>query len=54
MEGDPVVQIALIAESTHLQMKLSTFGISCQTPHEVEPVQIWPSWRMVKVALFIT
>ncbi|KAL6739447.1 hypothetical protein Aduo_012901 [Ancylostoma duodenale] len=49
MEGDPVVQIALIAESTHLQMKLSTFGISCQTPHEVEPVQIWPSWRMVKL-----
>ncbi|KHJ78150.1 hypothetical protein OESDEN_22230, partial [Oesophagostomum dentatum] len=49
MEGDPVVQIALIAESTHLQMKLSTYGISCQTPHEVEPVQIWPSWRMVKL-----
>ncbi|EPB73350.1 phosphorylase kinase alpha/beta [Ancylostoma ceylanicum] len=35
MEGDPVVQIALVAESTHLQMKLSTFGISCQTPHEL-------------------
>ncbi|CAJ0601597.1 unnamed protein product [Cylicocyclus nassatus] len=49
MEGDPVVQIALIAESSHLQMRLSTYGISCQTPHEVEPVQIWPSWRMVKL-----
>ncbi|ETN79480.1 phosphorylase kinase alpha/beta [Necator americanus] len=49
MEGDPVVQIALIAESGHLQMKLSTYGISCQTPREVEPVQIWPSWRMVKL-----
>ncbi|KAK6021919.1 hypothetical protein OSTOST_12398, partial [Ostertagia ostertagi] len=48
MEGDPVVQIALLAESTHLQMTLSTYGISCQTPHEVEPIQIWPSWRMVK------
>ncbi|KAK6052039.1 phosphorylase kinase alpha/beta, partial [Cooperia oncophora] len=49
MEGDPVVQIALLAESTHLQMTLSTYGISCQTPHEVEPIQIWPSWRMVKL-----
>uniref|UniRef100_A0A914XRT9 Phosphorylase b kinase regulatory subunit n=1 Tax=Plectus sambesii TaxID=2011161 RepID=A0A914XRT9_9BILA len=49
MEGEPVVQVALIAESTRLQMMLSTYGISTQTPHEVEPVQIWPSWRMVKV-----
>ncbi|CAJ0936519.1 unnamed protein product, partial [Mesorhabditis belari] len=49
MEGDPVVQIALIAESARLQMTLSTYGISTQTPHEVEPVQIWPSWRLVKV-----
>uniref|UniRef100_A0A7I4YMH8 Phosphorylase b kinase regulatory subunit n=3 Tax=Haemonchus contortus TaxID=6289 RepID=A0A7I4YMH8_HAECO len=49
MEGDPVVQIALLAESIHLQMTLSTYGISCQTPHEVEPIQIWPSWRMVKL-----
>ncbi|KAK6012984.1 hypothetical protein OSTOST_21836 [Ostertagia ostertagi] len=30
-------------------MTLSTYGISCQTPHEVEPIQIWPSWRMVKL-----
>lgn len=28
---------------------LSTYGISTQTPHEIEPVQIWPSWRLVKV-----
>lgn len=28
---------------------LSTYGISSQTPHEIEPVQIWPSWRLVKV-----
>ncbi|KAK0399096.1 hypothetical protein QR680_002897 [Steinernema hermaphroditum] len=49
MEGDPVVQIALIAESSNLQRMLSTYGISTQTPHEVEPIQIWPSWRMVKV-----
>uniref|UniRef100_A0A7E4ZX26 Phosphorylase b kinase regulatory subunit n=1 Tax=Panagrellus redivivus TaxID=6233 RepID=A0A7E4ZX26_PANRE len=49
MEGDPVVQIALIAESARLQGRLATYGISTQTPHEIEPVQIWPSWRMVKV-----
>lgn len=49
MEGQPVVQIALISESPQLQMRLATYGISTQTPHEVEPVQIWPSWRMVKV-----
>lgn len=49
MEGDPVVQIALVAESTTLQTMLATYGISTQTPHEVEPVEIWPSWRMVKV-----
>jgi len=50
MEGDPVVQIALIAESSRLQMMLSTYGISTQTPHELEPVQIWSSYRMVKVS----
>ncbi|KAI6175597.1 Phosphorylase b kinase regulatory subunit [Aphelenchoides bicaudatus] len=49
MLGDPVVQIALISESAQLQAMLATYGISSQTPHEVEPVQIWPSWRMVKV-----
>ncbi|KJH52739.1 phosphorylase kinase alpha/beta [Dictyocaulus viviparus] len=49
MEGDPVVQLALLAESIPLQMRLSTYGICCQTPHEVKPIQIWPSWRMVKV-----
>lgn len=50
MEGaNPVVQVALIAESSRLQMMLSTYGISTQTPHEIEPVQIWSSYRMVKV-----
>uniref|UniRef100_A0A915PP76 Phosphorylase b kinase regulatory subunit n=1 Tax=Setaria digitata TaxID=48799 RepID=A0A915PP76_9BILA len=49
MEGDPVVQVVLIAESTRLQMMLSTYGIGTQTPHDLEPVRIWPSWKMVKV-----
>ncbi|TMS39891.1 hypothetical protein L596_006347 [Steinernema carpocapsae] len=52
-EGDPVVQVALIAESAQLQRILSTYGITSQTPHEVEPVQIWPSWRMVQVFEFL-
>lgn len=32
---------------------LATYGIGTQTPHEIEPVQIWPSWRLVKVVYFI-
>ncbi|KAM3726600.1 putative phosphorylase b kinase regulatory subunit beta [Dirofilaria immitis] len=53
MEGDPVVQVVLIAESSRLQMMLSTYGIDTQTPHDLEPVRIWPSWRMVKVFEFL-
>ena len=53
MEGNPVVQVALIAESNRLQMMLSTYGISTQTPLELEPVQIWPSWKLVKVRDFL-
>ncbi|KAI6223548.1 Phosphorylase b kinase regulatory subunit [Aphelenchoides fujianensis] len=37
------------ARAPQLQMLLATYGIPSQTPHEVEPVSIWPSWRMVKV-----
>lgn len=51
MEGDPVVQVVLIAESSRLQMMLSTYGIDTQTPRDLEPVRIWPSWKMVKVSL---
>lgn len=28
---------------------LSTYGIQAQTPHQVEPVQIWPPGEMIKV-----
>ncbi|VDK83214.1 unnamed protein product [Litomosoides sigmodontis] len=49
MEGDPVVQVVLIAESSRLQMMLSTYGIDTQTPRDLEPVRIWSSWRMVEV-----
>uniref|UniRef100_A0A915L0M6 Phosphorylase b kinase regulatory subunit n=1 Tax=Romanomermis culicivorax TaxID=13658 RepID=A0A915L0M6_ROMCU len=47
--SDPVVQVALIAESTKLQTTLSTYGIQAQTPHQVEPVQIWSPNEMVKL-----
>ncbi|XP_022918689.1 probable phosphorylase b kinase regulatory subunit beta isoform X2 [Onthophagus taurus] len=46
---DLVVQIVLIAESMRLQAMMATYGIQTQTPHEVEPVQIWSSRQLVKV-----
>ncbi|PZC81128.1 hypothetical protein B5X24_HaOG213229 [Helicoverpa armigera] len=38
---DLVVQVVLIAESMRLQAMMGTYGIQTQTPHEVEPVQIY-------------
>lgn len=46
---DLVVQVVLIAESVRLQAMMGTYGIQTQTPHEVEPVQIWPPGELVKV-----
>ncbi|KAG5879244.1 hypothetical protein JTB14_017097 [Gonioctena quinquepunctata] len=46
---DLVVQIVLMAESMRLQAMMATYGIQTQTPHEVEPVQIWSSTQLVKV-----
>ncbi|XP_055921822.1 probable phosphorylase b kinase regulatory subunit beta isoform X2 [Eupeodes corollae] len=46
---DLVVQIVLIAESMRLQAMMGTYGIQTQTPHEVEPVQIWSSTELIKV-----
>ncbi|XP_044266154.1 probable phosphorylase b kinase regulatory subunit beta isoform X5 [Tribolium madens] len=46
---DLVVQIVLIAESMRLQAMMATYGIQTQTPHEVEPVQVWSSTQLVKV-----
>ncbi|KAI5742782.1 hypothetical protein M8J77_011338 [Diaphorina citri] len=46
---DLVVQIVLMAESMRLQAMMGTYGIQTQTPHEVEPVQIWSSNELVKV-----
>ena len=41
--------MVVISESRRLQAYLSTYGVSSQTPDEVEPVQIWSQWDMVKV-----
>ncbi|KAL9924471.1 probable phosphorylase b kinase regulatory subunit beta isoform X1 [Glossina fuscipes] len=46
---DLVVQIVLIAESLRLQAMMATYGIQTQTPHEVEPIQIWSSTELIKV-----
>ena len=44
-----MVQVVLISESRRLQASLSTYGVISQTPDEIEPVQIWSQWDMVKV-----
>ncbi|KAG1714606.1 putative phosphorylase b kinase regulatory subunit beta [Nymphon striatum] len=47
--SDLVVQVVLITESMRLQAMMATYGIQTQTPHEVEPVQIWSPSELVKV-----
>jgi len=44
-----IVQVAVIAQSSQLQAALKTFGVACQTPDEIQPVQIWSQWDLVKV-----
>ena len=46
-------QVVLVSESTRLQAMLQTYGIQTQTPHEVEPVQIWDPSQLVKVVLLL-
>lgn len=38
---DLAVQIVLVAESVRLQALLATYGVHTQTPHQIEPIQIW-------------
>ena len=45
---DLVIQVALISESVRLQQMLATYGIQTQTPHQIEPIQIWPPGELVK------
>lgn len=50
---DLVVQVVLVAESMRLQAMMATYGIQTQTPHEVEPVQIWSPKQLMKVYEFL-
>jgi len=43
-----VIQVVLIAESVRLQQTLATYGIQSQTPHQIEPIQIWPPMVLAK------
>lgn len=45
---DLVIQVVLIAESVRLQQQLATYGIQTQTPHQVEPIQIWAPQELTK------
>ena len=45
---DLVIQVVLIAESVRLQQMLATYGIQTQTPHQIEPIQIWPPMELAK------
>ncbi|XP_041375340.1 phosphorylase b kinase regulatory subunit beta-like isoform X2 [Gigantopelta aegis] len=42
------IQIVLIAESARLQQLLGTYGIQTQTPHQIEPMQIWSPKELTK------
>lgn len=46
--SDLTVNICCIAESVRLQQMLATYGIHSQTPHQIEPIEIWPPSELVK------
>lgn len=43
-----MIQVILIAESARLQQLLATYGIQTQTPHQIEPIQIWSPKELSK------
>ncbi|GFN77190.1 phosphorylase b kinase regulatory subunit beta, partial [Plakobranchus ocellatus] len=45
---DLVIQIVLISETNRLQQLLGTYGIETQTPHQIEPIQIWSPKELTK------
>ncbi|CAF0884251.1 unnamed protein product, partial [Brachionus calyciflorus] len=47
--SDLTVHICCIAESVRLQQMLANYGIQSQTPHQIEPIEIWPPSELVKV-----
>ncbi len=46
--SDLTIQICCIAESVRLQQMLANYGIQSQTPHQIEPIEIWPPSELVK------
>lgn len=46
--SDLTINICCIAESVRLQQLLANYGIQTQTPHQVEPIEIWPPSELVK------
>ncbi len=42
------MNIVCIAESVRLQQMLANYGIQAQTPHQVEPIELWPPGELVK------
>ena len=47
-----VIQIALFSESMSFQGLLSTYGVTTQTPNQIESVFIWPSVKLVDLLYF--
>ncbi len=46
---EPRVQICLVAEDRQLQDRLLKYGISTQTPQEIEPVHLRPASALQEV-----
>lgn len=46
--SDLTVNICCVAESVRLQQMLANYGIQSQTPHQIEPIEIWPPGELVK------
>ncbi|XP_013380761.1 phosphorylase b kinase regulatory subunit beta isoform X2 [Lingula anatina] len=51
--NDLIVQIVLIAESVRLQQMLANYGILTQTPHEIEPIQVWSPNELTKAFSYL-
>ena len=50
--GHPIIQIALLSESLAFQALLSTYGITSQTPNQIESVYVWPSSKLVDLLYY--
>ena len=46
--SDLTINICCIAESVRLQQLLANYGITSQTPNQIEPIEIWSPSELVK------